>query len=118
MLANVKTQALKVFVSIGENPAVVKNMSRVGFVLAATFVTSAAFAVVAPTDTASFGYDFYDIAVVQILNGPIGFVGGLAAIVLGATQLMKSWPAAIMGVLTGTAIIRAEDITTSLGMLL
>lgn len=118
MFANVKDRAVQVFVTATENPAVIKNMSRAGFVLASAFVTSAAFAITAPSNVNSFGYDFYDIAVVQILNGPIGFVGGLAAVVMGATQLMKSWPAAVMGVLTGTAIIKAEDITASLGFLI
>ncbi len=65
----------------------------------------------------SFAYDIYDVVVVQVLQGPIGFVGGLATIVIGAAQLTKSWVMAILGIIAGTVIIKADDITTSLGML-
>jgi len=37
-----------------------------------------------------FGYDIYDIAVNDILQGPIGFVGGLATIVIGAVFCCKA----------------------------
>jgi len=66
--------------------------------------------------TTDFAYDVYDIIVVKILQGPVGFVGGLAAIVIGAAQLTKSWMLAILGILSGTVIIKADSIVSSLGM--
>lgn len=52
-----------------------------------------------------------------MLKGPVGFVGGLAAIVLSAVQITKNWMLAAGGVLGGTAMIKADSITTSLGMI-
>jgi len=63
----------------------------------------------------SFAYDVYDVVVVQVLQGPIGFVGGLATIVFGASQLMKSWMVAVLAIVAGTVIIKADTITASLG---
>lgn len=74
------------------------------------------FAIAAPA-AGSFAYDIYDVVVIQVLGGPIGFVGGLATIVYGASQLMRSWMMAIMSIVSGTMIIKADTITTSLGML-
>jgi len=63
----------------------------------------------------SFGYDVYDIVVNQILNGPIGFIGGVILIVFGATQIIKNWMMTIMCVIAGTVLIRAEDLVVTLG---
>jgi hypothetical protein len=66
-----------------------------------------------------FGYDIYDIAVNGILQGPIGFVGGLAAIVVGAVFAIKQqFMGAIPCVLGGAAIIQGDTIVQSLGMLI
>ena len=62
-----------------------------------------------------FGYDVYDIAVNQILGGPIGFIGAVALIVWGATQMMKSWMITVVCVIAGSILIRAEDMVTTLG---
>ena len=89
--------------------------------LAAAFVialsnTSAAI-VTAPTG--GFAFDVYDIAVNKILKGPIGFVGGVGAIALGAIMAIK---ANIMGaiptVLGGAMLLKADTITESLGALI
>ena len=74
-------------------------------------------AIAAPA-VGSFAYDIYDVAVNKLLKGPIGFVAGMAAIIFGAAQLMKSWPIAIMGILAGTVLLKADAITVSLGMAL
>lgn len=64
-----------------------------------------------------FGYDVYDIVVNQILNGPIGFIGGVALIVFGATQIMKNWFATILCIIAGTVLIRADSLVVTLGKL-
>lgn len=62
-----------------------------------------------------FGYDVYDIVINQILNGPIGFIGGVALIVFGATQIMKNWFSTILCIIAGTVLIRAEALVVTLG---
>ena len=83
--------------------------------MTAAMVPADVWAIAVPA-VGSFAYDVYDVAVNQILKGPIGFVAGMAAIVFGAAQLMKSWPIAIMGILAGTVLLKADAITVSLGM--
>lgn len=85
--------------------------------LAMTLLMLPGFVAAINAPTAGFAYDVYDVVVVQILQGPIGFVGGLATIILGASQLMKNWMVAILGVVAGTVIIKADTITASLGAL-
>lgn len=81
------------------------------------FVVPAAQAITAPTDGA-FAYDLYDIAVNKILKGPIGFVSGAAAIVLGAVSAIGGRiMMAIPCILGGAALIKADSITTTLGLL-
>lgn len=84
---------------------------------AAIFLPEAAHALAAPA-TGTFAYDVYDVAVNKLLKGPIGFVVGLALIVFGATQLLKSWMVAILGVLAGTILVKADAIVVSLGALI
>lgn len=79
-----------------------------------TFVASTAMAFTAPA-TGAFGYDVYDIVVNQILNGPIGFIGGVALIVLGVTKIMTNWMLTILCIIAGTMLIRAEDMVVTLG---
>jgi len=86
-----------------------------GLAMVATVFSLSATAITVPATT-DFAYDVYDIIVVKILQGPVGFVGGLAAIVVGAAQLTKSWMLAILGILSGTIIIKADSIVSSLGM--
>ena len=62
-----------------------------------------------------FGYDVYDIVVNQLLGGPIGFIGGVALIVFGATKMMTSWMFTIACVIAGSILIRADDMVQTLG---
>ena len=64
-----------------------------------------------------FGYDVYDIVVNQILDGPIGFIGGVFLIVWGASQVMKSWVMTVLCVIAGTILIRAGALVITLGAL-
>ncbi|MCP4214235.1 MAG: hypothetical protein GY765_06240 [bacterium] len=75
-------------------------------------------AIDAPAD-GDFGYTIYDIAVNNILNGPIGVVGGIACIVIAAifcvkNQIMLAVPAFVgAGVLLG-----ADDMVTTFGLII
>lgn len=69
-------------------------------------------------DTGAFGYDLYDIAVNRMLRGPIGFVGGLTAIVVSAVNITKNWMLAAAGILGGTALLKADTIVSTMGMLI
>lgn len=80
------------------------------------FASGVAGAFTAPA-AGDFGYDVYDIVVNQILNGPIGFIGGVALIVFGATQIMKNWFATILCIIAGTVLIRADALVVTLGKL-
>ncbi len=84
--------------------------------IVALFISSIAAAFTAPA-AGDFGYDVYDIVVNQILNGPIGFIGGLFLIVFGATQIMKNWVMTILCIIAGTVLIRAEALVVTLGAL-
>jgi len=78
------------------------------------FAASTATAFTTPA-VGDFGYDVYDIVVNQILNGPIGFIGGVALIVLGVTKIMTNWMLTILCIIAGTMLIRAEDMVMTLG---
>ena len=78
--------------------------------------SSMASAITAPV-AGSFAYDVYDIGVNKILQGPIGFVGGVMAIVIGAIAAIRAQiMLAIPAILGGAVILKADAITTSLGM--
>ncbi len=86
--------------------------------LGLSMVATAAFAVVVPA-AGSFAYDVYDIAVTKMLQGPIGFVGGVAAMVIGAVfaiqgKLMTGVPA-IVG---GAILLKADTLVSSLGAII
>ncbi len=67
----------------------------------------------------SFAYDAYDIAVNQILNGPIGFVLGVLAIGFGAWAAMRTEIImAISAVLGGAVLLSADTVVASLGMII
>ena len=89
--------------------------------MAAAFVfglSDMASAITAPA-AGSFAYDVYDIGVNKILQGPIGFVGGVMAIVIGAIAAIKAQiMLAIPAILGGAVILKADTITTSLGMVI
>jgi hypothetical protein len=91
-----------------------KTLNAMAMALCAMLVAASAGAFTAPA-AGSFGFDVYDIVVNQILNGPIGFIGGVILIVFGATQIIKNWMMTIMCVIAGTVLIRAEDLVITLG---
>jgi len=73
-------------------------------------------AITAPV-TGSFAYDIYDIAVNQMVKGPIGYIGGLGAMVWGAfSAIQQKLGMAACSILGGGALIKADTITQSLGL--
>lgn len=70
----------------------------------------------APT-SGSFAYTVYDVAINHMLNGPIGFVGGVAAMALGAVMaIQQRVMLAIPCILGGATLLNAESLVTTLGM--
>ncbi len=101
-----------------------RNVVRVMFCLAAALVvetliaSSPALAITTAPATGSFAYDVYDIAINQILKGPIGFVCGASAIVIGAVcAIQQKIMSAVPAILGGAALMKADAITASLGAL-
>lgn len=76
-----------------------------------------AFALTNPT-AGSMAYDVYNIAVNQILQGPIGFVGGVAMVVIGAATFPKSWPLGAATAISGGAMLKAPAIVGSMGLII
>ena len=113
MLKNLKVKARAAMACMGKSKL---GIAAIVSCLAVVLFPGMAAAIPVPA-AGSFAFDVYDVVVVQVLQGPIGFVGGLATIVIGAAQLTKSWVMAILGIVAGTVIIRADTITTSLGMM-
>lgn len=97
------------------------NFNRADFIALAVFVglgilfNTPAFAITAPT-SGSFAYDVYDIAVNKILQGPIGFVGGVATIVYGAIVAARGQLlGGVAPMLAGAALLKSASIVQSLG---
>lgn len=77
-----------------------------------------AHAITAPA-AGSFAYDVYDIGVNKILKGPIGFVAGVVAIVMGAAAaIMGEIMYAIPAILGGGILLKADAVVTSLGAMI
>jgi len=97
-----------------ERSAQLRGIAIALLLVAMLMVSSIAAAFTAPA-AGDFGYDVYDIVVNKILNGPIGFIGGLFLIVFGVTQIMKNWMMTILCIIAGTVLIRAEAMVVTLG---
>jgi len=95
-----------------------KRAKQAFFVGTSIVLSAPAHAVTAPTDQNSLGYKVYDVAVNEILNGPIGFVGGVAIIIISATQIAQNWKLASLGLVGGSAALAADEVATGLGALI
>jgi hypothetical protein len=92
-----------------------KKLLKTLLVIFGTMFSAAAFSLPVPA-AADLGFAIYDVVVNDILNGPIGFVGGVLLIVFGAVNITKSWMLAVACVISGSAVIQADTIVTSLGL--
>lgn len=89
----------------------------VGFIVALGVFANlpVAHAITAPQQ-GTFAYSVYDVGVNDILKGPIGFVGGAAAIVYGAIMAVQGRVmGAIPAILGGAVMLKADTIVSSLG---
>ena len=75
-------------------------------------------AITAPA-TGSFAFDVYDVGVNKILSGPIGFVAGVGAIVIGAVSaVQQKVVAAVPAILGGAVMLNADSVVESLGLMI
>lgn len=66
----------------------------------------------------SFAYDIYDIGVNDILKGPIGFVGGVGAMVAaGVMAIRQMILPATATVLGGAFLLKADSVVSTMGMM-
>ena len=67
----------------------------------------------------SFAYDLYDIAVNDILKGPIGFVAGIGFIVMCVFAVARQMVLpAILCLFAGIILIKADSIVQTLGCII
>ena len=93
-----------------------KKISVVFFaVLTVLLIQTSAYAMATPA-AGSFAYDLYDIAVNQILTGPIGFVAGVACMVVAAVMAIRQMLVpAVSVVLGGAFLLSADTVVSSIG---
>lgn len=95
---------------------------RIGLAMAAmafvcVFAPTEAMAFSAPA-AGSFAYDIYDIGVNKVLKGPIGFVGGVTAVAVGAVATIQArLSMALPALLGGAVLLKADTIVESLGLM-
>ncbi|MCP4156540.1 MAG: hypothetical protein GY757_52990 [bacterium] len=78
----------------------------------------AVFAMTTPTAT-DFGYSVYDIAINNILKGPVGFVSVGICFVLGSVLLLRNQPFMSVACFIGGGVMyNADSMVTTLGMLI
>lgn len=108
-IINTVSQGLK------DNRLEIIYLCAIGILLGSADVVHA---VTAPV-SGSFAYDIYDIGVNKILGGPIGFVGGVGAIVVGAVSAVQQKVfAAVPAILGGAGMLNADSIVESLGLMI
>lgn len=94
------------------------SVMRLMLAIGLTMIATSAFAIVAPA-AGSFAYDVYDIAVTKMLQGPIGFVGGAAAMVIGAVfAIQGKLMTAVPSIVGGAILLKADTLVTSLGAII
>ncbi len=90
------------------------------FVVLATtcFMAANALALTAP-GSGTFAYDLYDIGINQILKGPIGFVAGVACMVLAAVLAVRQMLLpAVCCVLGGAFLLKADSVVETIGAII
>ena len=96
------------------------NKAKILFVGGAILLVSATAAQAIPVPAkGSFAFDVYDIGVKKILNGAIGFVGGVGAMVAGAVcAIQQKVMEAVPCVLGGAVLLNGDKLVTTLGMII
>lgn len=117
MNEKVKASAKRIGSFLVTHQAVCKGMMVVaGAVVAVGLGADAAHAITAPTS--GFAQEIYDLAIDDILNGPIGFVGGTGAMAVAAIcAIQQKIMPAVCCALGGATLLQSDALVTSLGML-
>lgn len=83
-------------------------------------VANAAFAFTVPSSS-DLAYEIYDVAVNDLLKGPIGFVGGLGLVaygLYGAVMGQGSVGTTVLALCAGGGMAAADTITETMGFLM
>ncbi len=89
------------------------------FILMALFMSTPSIWALANPAAGTFAYDVYDIGVLQMLQGPIGFVAGAVAVVIGAVAaIIGRVMLAIPAILGGAILLKADTIVNSMGAII
>ena len=103
---------------VRDNPTAVAAMAVTA---AACVIPGEVLAWSAPS-SGDFLYDIYDIAVNKMLNGPLGFIGGMGCIGAGGYFIANSraggMATGIPMILLGGTLIKLDSITQSLGYMI
>lgn len=84
---------------------------------AVVFTAGSAHAIGTVPVTGSVAFSLYDIFVNQVLLGPVGWVGAIAALAYGGILTAQgTYTLAIPALLGGVMILKADAIIASLGM--
>ncbi len=95
-----------------------KAITTLVVLAAACLMAVDAMALTAPS-TGTFAYDLYDIGINQILKGPIGFVAGVACMVLAAVLAVRQMLLpAVCCVLGGAFLLKADSVVETIGAII
>ena len=93
-----------------------KKIALLSMLMVAVAGTAMAFTAPVATD---FMYDLYDVAVNDILTGPIGFVGAIMAFVAAAVLAIRQMVLPAVGtILAGVFLLKADTLVAGLGAMI
>lgn len=94
---------------------IIKYGSSLIIVASLTMMSSILIAAVVPT-AGDLAFDLFDVAINDILDGPIGYIGGISAVLYAGYAFSTSKIApAIMAVLGGAMVLQTDAIVQTLG---
>lgn len=95
-----------------------RTFTTIVVLASACLLAANAMALTAP-GTGTFAYDLYDIGINQILKGPIGFVAGVACMVLAAVLAVRQMLLpAVCCVLGGAFLLKADSVVETIGAII
>jgi hypothetical protein len=93
------------------------QFSQVAIALALVCLYAGVASAISTPASGAFAYDVYDVGVNKVLKGPIGFIGGVGAIVFGAvTAIRGAILQALPALLGGGVLIKSDTIVETLGV--
>lgn len=94
-----------------------KSFQLFAAAVSAALLPSLAYAISVPNDHTAFGWTAYDLVVNEGLKGPLGFCLGVMGIVWSGSVIQADWKRAGLGLLGSSCILKADKITSTLGIL-